>query len=77
MRDLAADGAECAQTLLSRTFRLGGVVKRPIEGVEREGIEAWTVCLRLLTHDNGILDVDLAEKVVEALGTQPAGIKAG
>ena len=48
--------------------RLGGVVKRPIEGLEREGIEARTMLLLLVTHDNGIVDADLAEKGVEALG---------
>ena len=66
-----------AQTFLAGPFRLGGIVKRPIEGLEREGVEAWTVLLRRVTHDNGIVDADPAEKVVEALGVQSAGVEAG
>ena len=77
MRDPVPDRTEAVQLLLLGPFRLGRVVKRPIEGLECEGIEARTMRLLLVTHDNGILDVDLAENVVEALGPQPAWVQAG
>ena len=73
MRNLVPDVAEYAQTCLADPSCLGGIIKRPIESLERERVEARTVFLRRVAHDNGVIDTHPAEKAVEALGMSSLG----
>jgi hypothetical protein len=71
--DLGQDRAKGAQAFHCGPFGLGGIVKRPMDSLERERKQARTAVLGLVAHDDGIGDTDLAKKSSRLLAYSPLG----
>src|SRR5207245_8168006 len=55
---------------------LYGIIKRPVQCLQRKGVDMRAVLFGLLTHDNRVVEPDFAEKLTQALRVQHAGVNA-